>query len=110
MKVLDKIFEEFKSSPNKSEDIDLAFRSTESAKKFLGDHIFSKPPTTVAINRSCEVVFEWLARHRSVAIYFSDFESSFIMCWGQNVEDEMADGEITKISQITNLIEWVYDE
>jgi hypothetical protein len=65
-------------------------------------------PPHVSANECGQIVLEWWRGNRSLTVYVRDHDKiGYLRAWGADIQAQMDDGELTTISQYTELERWL---
>jgi antitoxin Phd len=65
----------------------------------------------VGVNEEGKVTLEWWQGQRDMTLYIDDLGViTYLKSWGSNIHDEMADGVIVSLEDVTQLSRWLYEK
>ena len=64
----------------------------------------------IGSNERGEILLEWWWQNRSLTVFIGDQGAvRYLKAWGANIESEMQDGEISRISDFVQIAHWLYE-
>jgi hypothetical protein len=65
----------------------------------------------VGVNERGQVTLEWWAGTRSLTVFIrSESQVDYLKSWGTNIESEMEDGELSRLSDFAAVSRWLYED
>lgn len=65
----------------------------------------------VGVNERGQITLEWWRRERSLTVFIrSEDRVDYLKSWGKDIEADIEDGELTRLSDFTSLSRWLYEE
>ena len=65
----------------------------------------------IGVNERGQITMEWWKDERSLTVFVrAKDRADYLKAWGKDIEAEMEDGELNRLSDFTALIRWLHEE